>query len=81
MCGFAYRGLSILQVCPEVKNSLRKPLLCQVAQPPKPTYTIVITTNSKYKVVESAPGWMREEILSASKQIGNDKAVLWMIDN
>jgi hypothetical protein len=32
-------------------------------------------------VVEVAPPWMVEEILSASEHIGDDRAVLWMSDN
>ena len=33
------------------------------------------------RVVEAAPAWMVEEILSASEHIGDDRAVLWMSDN
>ena len=32
-------------------------------------------------VVEAAPAWIVEEILSASEHIGDDRAVLWMGDN
>jgi len=32
-------------------------------------------------VVEVAPSWMVEEILSASGHIGDDRAVLWISDN
>ena len=32
-------------------------------------------------VVEVAPAWMVEEILSASEHIGDDRAVLWMSEN
>lgn len=28
-------------------------------------------------IVESTPGWMSEEILSASEHIGSDRAALW----
>jgi hypothetical protein len=33
------------------------------------------------RIVESAPGWVSEETLSASEHIGNDQAMLWMSDN
>jgi hypothetical protein len=29
----------------------------------------------------AAPSWMVEEILSASKHVGDDRAVLWMSNN
>jgi hypothetical protein len=33
------------------------------------------------RIVEAAPAWVGEEILSASKRIGDDRAVLWMSEN
>ena len=32
-------------------------------------------------IVEVAPDWVSEEILSASERIGDDRAVLWMSEN
>jgi hypothetical protein len=32
-------------------------------------------------IVESAPAWVSEEILSASEHIESDRAVLWWSDN
>ena len=32
-------------------------------------------------IVEAAPAWVSEEILSASEHIGDDRAVLWRSDN
>ncbi len=32
-------------------------------------------------IVEAAPAWVSEEILSASERIGDDRAVLWRSDN
>ena len=32
-------------------------------------------------IVEAAPAWIAEEILSASEHIGDDRAVLWMSEN
>ena len=33
------------------------------------------------RIVKVAPGWVSEEILSASEHIGDDRAVLWMSEN
>ena len=32
-------------------------------------------------IVEAAPAWVSEEILSASEHIGDQRAALWMSDN
>ena len=32
-------------------------------------------------IVENAPSWASEEILSASEHIGDDRAVVWMSEN
>ena len=32
-------------------------------------------------IVEAAPDWVAEEILSASEHIGDDRAVLWISGN
>ena len=32
-------------------------------------------------IVEAAPTWVSEEILSASEHIGDDQAALWMSEN
>ena len=32
-------------------------------------------------IVEAAPTWVGEEILSASERIGDQRAALWMSDN
>ncbi len=32
-------------------------------------------------IVEAAPAWVSEEILSASERIGDDRAALWMSEN
>jgi hypothetical protein len=32
-------------------------------------------------IVEVAPAWVVEEILSASQRIGDDRAALWMSEN
>jgi hypothetical protein len=32
-------------------------------------------------IVEAAPAWVSEEILSASEHTGDDRAVLWMSEN
>jgi hypothetical protein len=32
-------------------------------------------------IVEAAPAWVSEEILSASERIGDDRAVKWMSEN
>jgi hypothetical protein len=32
-------------------------------------------------IVEAAPAWVSEEILSASERIGDKRAVLWRSDN
>ena len=32
-------------------------------------------------VVEAAPAWVSEEILSASERIGDKRAVLWLSEN
>ena len=34
-----------------------------------------------WAIVEAAPDWVAEEILSASERIGDDRAVLWMSEN
>lgn len=32
-------------------------------------------------MVEVAPDWLAEAILSASQRIGNDRAAIWMSEN
>jgi hypothetical protein len=32
-------------------------------------------------IVEAAPAWVTEEILSASERIGDDRVALWMSEN
>ena len=32
-------------------------------------------------IVEAAPAWVSEEILSASERIGDDRAALWLSEN
>jgi len=32
-------------------------------------------------IVEAAPEWVSEEVLSASEHVGDDRAVLWMSEN
>jgi hypothetical protein len=33
------------------------------------------------RIVETAPAWVGEEILSASQRIGDDWVVLWLSEN
>ncbi|MBU0705010.1 MAG: hypothetical protein KKC18_14215 [Chloroflexi bacterium] len=35
----------------------------------------------KRGIVEAAPSWVAEEILSASQHIGEDRAAVWMSEN